>query len=713
MNDSTFHLAPNAPWPWLALLSLAALALAWWAYRIAIPPLPSLARRALPALRALALIVLLWLLAQPVIERVAGGAVRLVALVDRSRSMSIVERAGEQPRSERAAHALAALRAAWRGRADVEVRGFAAHLESDSNRVGSTGVTALGDALEQLGRDPQGERASGVVVISDGAVNAGADPVAAARELGLPVHTVRIGRDVEADRAVTSVEGSTRARVGEATPVRVRVTSSEPRGTPIGLTLRDGGRVLARATVIAPGPGAEAAAELRATPDHAGLAVWTARLDPLNGDGSTANDARQMAIDVAPGRIGVLIVSSGLNWDLGFLRRALQGDSSLALVTRVRDRAGWRALERGDRGGAPGERELRAAAVVVLDAIEPATVSPGFDRALATFVKSGGGLLVLGGPPPGITRVRSGALAPEFAFRFESEPAIGPANPVLQPEARELLQWDDDATRGDQAWRAAAPLVDPAPVEPAAGDRLLISAGPHGPPLLFTRRIGSGQALFVNGGGVWRWSLNAHDDLSEERGRRLWRRMVRWLAEPVQVEPLRVRPERWLVAGDEPVRLFATLQDDAFRPVAGAAVEGEVRAASGATRVVRFEPRAAGAYVAELDDLPAGRYSVRARATRSGRPLGQATSEFAVDAWSLETARVAPDSATLVAIADASGGRSSGEAQVGRWARSLETRALARPRRESVRLWESPWLFALVVALLATEWAWRRRRGLP
>jgi hypothetical protein len=36
----------------------------------------------------------------------------------------------------------------------------------------------------------------------------------------------------------------------------------------------------------------------------------------------------------------------------------------------------------------------------------------------------------------------------------------------------------------------------------------------------------------------------------------------------VQGEPLRVKPERWLSAGGEPVRLFATLQDAAFRPVA-------------------------------------------------------------------------------------------------------------------------------------------------
>ena len=151
----------------------------------------------------------------------------------------------------------------------------------------------------------------------------------------------------------------------------------------------------------------------------------------------------------------------------------------------------------------------------------------------------------------------------------------------------------------------------------------------------------------------------------------------------------------------------------AFRPLAGASVEGDVRdarrgRARGAVRAAQRRHLCRGARGT------ARRALQRARARHPGRQrAGPGASEFAVDAWSLETARVAPDSATLAAVAEAGGGSSSGEAQVGRWAQSLETRALVRPRRESLRLWESPWVFALVVALLATEWAWRRRRGLP
>jgi hypothetical protein len=230
---------------------------------------------------------------------------------------------------------------------------------------------------------------------------------------------------------------------------------------------------------------------------------------------------------------------------------------------------------------------------------------------------------------------------------------------------------------------------------------------------VWVRRIGRGQALLVNGTGIWRWSLAPHDELSAARGERLWRRFARWLAEPVQGEPLRVKPERWLTAGGEATRLFATLQDAQFRPVAGASVSGEVRGPGGAVRRVTFAPRAAGSYVAELSGLAPGRYRADVRATTGGRDAGRASAEFAVDRWSLEAARTDADSAAMAAMAAASGGEAVPAARAAEWARGISPAKLARQSTVSTRLWESPWVFALIVGLLAFEWASRRRRGLP
>jgi hypothetical protein len=713
VTDLSLHLAPNAPVLWLALASLGLVMLSLWSYGFAVPPLPARAKRALPWLRAVAMLVLAWLLAQPVLEQArAGRSASLVVLLDRSRSMDLGD-GKSGTREAQAESAVEAIVGAWRGRARVKVVPFAATLGVDSSAGGARGATALGDALARLPLAPEGQELDGVVVVSDGVVNAGVDPVAAARALGVPVHTVLAGSAGGIDRAVSEVEASTSARVGETTPVRIRITSGEARGVAIPVTLSDGGRELARTTVISPGPGAEAVAELRVTPARPGLAVWTARVDSLAGETSHLNDARQVAVEVSPGRLGVVVISQGLNWDLTFVRRALAGDSALRTITLVPMSGGWRELESGRPRGAPAAADLHGQAAVVLDGIAPADLGSPMDQALDAFVRGGGGLLALGGSSPGLARLRGGRLGNELAPALDPGRTMPTASPEPAAGISEALAWDDDAARGDGAWRAAAPLSDVAPIVPGAGDRVLIAARGGGPPLLMARRIGRGQAVLLNGTGVWRWSLSGHDDLSAERGRNLWRRLVRWLSEPVQGEPLRVKPERWLTAGGEPVQLFASLQDSSFRPVPGAALEGELQDGSGRTRRVTFVPRTPGSYVATVDDPRPGRYQVTVRAQKGGRELGRATSQFAVDRWSLEEARAEPDTATLAAIAAATGGSATTTARAAAWARALPARAIARPRSETHRLWESPWAFALVVSMLSIEWAWRRRRGLP
>jgi len=712
LNGASLHLAPNAPWLLLALATLVVALVAMWAYAFRLPPLTAGTRRLLSALRALALTALVWLLAMPVLERaLPSSGTRVLVLRDRSLSMDRPERAGAGPRSAAAERAIAELRGALRGRVRLEEQSFASGLLADSVRsTGERAASAPGSALTALARLPVERRPDGVILVTDGAVNAGDDPVAAARALGVPVHGLLVGEATGAGRGIAGVEASSEARVGEATPVRVRVVSGEERGTPIEVRLEDEGRVLARATVASPGPGAEAVAELRVTPSRAGLAYWSARLSPLANDPSPDDDTHGVVVPVAPGKLGVLIVSDGLNWDLTFLRRALAGDSTVELDTRVREQGGWRSLERA-RSGAPSAGDLAGRSVVVLDGVSGAELGPDFDAALARFVRGGGGLLLLAGGPPGAARFATGQLARELSFAMAGM-APAPVAPEPRSSGAELLAWDDDPARGARAWREAAPLSSVAGIAPGGADRVLLAGRDGGPPLWLARAVGRGQALLVNGGGVWRWSLNATDDLAGERGRRLWRKTVRWLAEPVHGEPLRVTAERRLVPGGEPVRLGALLQDARFQPVAGAEVTAELSGPGGAARRVTFTPGGAGAYTAEFASPGPGRWQVSARATRQGRELGRARGEFVVDRWTLEALRAEPDSGALASIAEASGGRVGKAADAARWARSLDLRSLVRQRTTSTRLWESPWLFALVVAMLSVEWGWRRRRGL-
>ena len=218
----------------------------------------------------------------------------------------------------------------------------------------------------------------------------------------------------------------------------------------------------------------------------------------------------------------------------------------------------------------------------------------------------------------------------------------------------------------------------------------------------------------MNGTGFWRWSLSGTDELSAERGRRLWRRLVRWLGRAGPGRAAAGATRTLAHASGEEVRLFATLQDDAFRPVAGADSRGRAAGRVGAgsrSRGVRAGQSAGATWRASMIRRP-GVTSDRAR-DRGGRELGRATSEFAVDRWSLEEARVEPDSALLARWPGVGWpGGTTVDAVVALGARARNARAGAGAHRVAAAVGVAVGV-RVRRGVLWVEWAWRRRRGLP
>ena len=718
MIPSGLTLAPHA-WVWLVPGGLVLAGLAVWAYRRIAPSLKPSSRSLLTGLRAAVLVLVAFLIARPLLSLAgdAAGKGVVVVLTDVSRSMDLpadsTGGAKARTRADEAKDETRRVVRALSGRYKVVERAFAGALlpaaQSDSALdkavPGARERTAIGDALP--GALAGVENARGVVVISDGAVTSGADPVRASRELGLPVATVAIGEMPAHDVAVLDVLSNPTSRVGESTPVEVRLRAlGEARRTKVELF--DGDKVLASEDVSLPGGGAEVTKRLNYRPSRAGLSVFEVKTPAAPDEWSAGDNRRAFAQEILPDKQKVLVVAGSYHWDWTWIARAIAADSAYKADQRVFARGAF------DKPLPASAAALRPYALCVLVGVDEGALSPSNAAAFADYANAGGSLVIVGGAArTGVLALVPNRLGAALRLaRAEGGMALPETGVTLTSAGRtaDLVRLDDDAASNDALWSGFAPIANVVPVAASGDDQVYATDASGRLPVVFERRIGRGRALFLNGGGTYRWGFSGNDNEASRRYERLWGNVLRAMGEPAQTEPLRLVPERPLVARGEPVNLSAALQDAAFRPLDGARVETKVTGP--VTRTLALPGSGQGGYGGSLEGLPPGRYEASATATLKGRVVGSARATFWVDPQSAEWQDTAPDPGLLAAVARGSGGVSVTKGREGSIAPAL---AAARPRtgkERAVRLWESPYVFALATALLTTEWWMRRRRGL-
>ena len=212
------------------------------------------------------------------------------------------------------------------------------------------------------------------------------------------------------------------------------------------------------------------------------------------------------------------------------------------------------------------------------------------------------------------------------------------------------------------------------------------------------------------GEAAWRWKMLVNSaDRSYEF---FWRQTARWLASNAP-DPVSVTVPDAPEPGDS-ISIDVDARDTAFAAVTDAAVDATVTGPGGDQQPIklRHADRSSGHYTAALRPDRAGPYRIHADARRGTTPLGAADRWMYVGGTDREFADPRLNEGFLRRLARDSGGRyvrASEASRVVSWLQSVRPQNAAPERRD---VWQEPWAFALVIALLSTEWILRRRWGL-
>ncbi len=687
---------------------------------------------ALQSLTVALLLVMLW---QPVL-RVSSLKPRqniVAVVVDDSRSMALAD--GPTRRIDAAKQLLDAnLLAKLSDRFQVRLYRAGEQLErvpATSKLTAAGNATRLGDTLRQAVAESATLPVGAIVLLSDGADNSGGidlQSLTEVRQRRIPVHTIGFGREqMSRDAELVSVELPARAVRGSKLAVQVSFRQRGYSGTRARIAARADGKTLASREVVLRGDGESQSETLLVAAGEPGPRTIEVAIEGLEGEENTGNNALRRLVSVSPVRPRVLYIEGEPKWDYKFIRRAMDEDKSVDLVSILRTtqnkiyRQGIAEPKELEAGFPAQAEDLFAYQGLVIGAVEASYFTANQQEAIKLFAdRRGGGVLFLGGrnglsdggyAASPFAEILPVAL-PDRKNTFRREPATVELTAAGRDSA--IMRLDDAPERNAERWKKLPYLANyqevgsPKPGAVVLAELLPTSKGRF--PLLATQSYGRGHVAAFTTGGTWRWRMwQEHTDTSHAT---FWQQLFRWLVSdtPAQVVGSTPKP---VLSDETRVELRGEIRDKAYRPVSDAAVEARITGPQGlsATVPLTLEPLSDGVYRADWTAAAPGSYVVELVATRGGQEVGRDTLHFRREDGVAERFGVEQNRELLTKLANETGGAYYRPDEAGRLADDIRFSEAGLTVRENFDLWNMPAVFWLLLLLIGGEWLLRRRWG--
>ena len=738
----------RSPWPVVTLLIAVVVVAAVVGFSYLRPRgrAGTVDRAIMAALRTGALAVIVLCLLQPtlVIRAVVAQRNFVGVLIDDSHSMTLPGEDG-RPRSAFVADQLGPEGQLLKDLSErFAVRTFS--FSSLSGRVTDpaaltyTGTrTDLASALDRVREDLSAVPLSGIVVISDGADNGGkvmAESLVPLQAASVPVFTIGLGEEaIEPDVQLDRVQAPSAVLLGSAVVVDVVVSQAGFSGNAVTLEVEDDGRILTSQQVTLGEDGEPVVTRARFIADREGPRRLLFRIRPSEGERVDGNNQRELLMDVSNTRKKILYFEGEPRFEVKFIRRAIEADENIQLVVLQRtapdkflrlDVDGSTELQEGF----PKTREeLFRYQGLVLGSVEAGFFTHDQLVMIQDFVSQrGGGLLVLGGrhalaeggyAGTPVAEVIPVVLEPTMSdpthpTEIKVEPTqAGALNPATQIANPGELQTD--------VWPRLPALTSVNPifqVKPGATTLLVgrpsnASTSTRDQIVLAWERFGRGKSFALPVQDSWLWQMHADIPLEDQSHERFWQQLLRTLVDGVG-EPVAVTLERERVEPGEPVKVTARVRDSTYIELNDATAKLRVTSPSGKQREVALEWSVEddGMYAGSFVPDEEGTWHLGTEASRAGAVIGTDDSWVRVGPGDDEYFDAARRTALLERIAEQTGGRSYTAADVDDLAEDLQYSGKGVTMVEECDLWDMPILFLLMIGLIGSEWAFRRKRGL-
>ena len=729
-------------WPVWSLgvaILIAAAGLWYWVHRNAtgsarVGSLRSVAVWLLQTLMASLLLLMLWHPALSVATlRPQQNLVAVV--VDDSASMAQADEAGGATRRAAAVQVLnSGLLNSLRDKFQVRLYRLTDHLERFDKLETLTSTapaTHIGEGLKQVVADAASLPIGAVILASDGADNSGGvdlETMSEFRRQRIPIHTIGFGREKAAhDVEISDVQIPARALPDSRLAAQVSFHQQGFKGQKAKITLRDGNKILTQKEVTFKDDGVEQTEAVLFNPGAAAVHVVEVSIDPLPNEDNLNNNVLTRIVIVDSRKPRILYLEGEPRWEFKFLRRAVEDDTTIDLVTMLRTtqnkiyRQGIANPDELKDGFPTKVEELFAFDGLIIGSVDAPYLTPGQQTLIKDFVdRRGGGVLFLGGKDAladgGWKQSADVDLIPTILpDRKDTFQRLG-AKVELTAQGRDSLitRLEEDPAKNVDRWKNLPYVMNfqdagqPKPGATVLVDGLPMTGGRM--PLLITQNYGRGRTALFATGGSWRWQmLQPVADKSHEM---FYQQLLRWLVADTPRRVITSTP-RQSISDESKVTLRADVRDRTYLAASDATAEAHVLGPDGIAETVQMrpDPIEQGVFTADYTTPKPGSYLVEVVATRGTEELGRDTITLRREDGVAENFHTEQNRELLEKLASETGGRYYKPQDAQKLGKEISYSDAGITVRETRDLWDMPIVFLVLLMLRSVEWLLRRKWG--
>jgi hypothetical protein len=751
LNTFSLSFTSGSLWIFLAAL-IAGFAFSVWTYRRTVPKTTPRRRQLLITLRGLGLALLLFVLFQPVLSLTKTNELspHIALVLDNSKSMRLPQGGSD---TSSAKNRRSAMLASVAHVIPQDIISNSDKLSSysfseqtslfnghsfDSLKADAS-VTDISTVFSFIEGEQKTKNTGAIVLYTDGAYNAGSNPIYAAEKLGIPVYAVGLGDSTELrDVALTEIFTNEVATVNAAQPVDITIHSVGAKsGDRVTLTLYNEGVKIGEEALSLKEGANDYTSTFSFTPKTEGVAKLTAKITPSDpaSDANEKNNIRISYVNVLKNKFRIVLFAGSPSPDVSFITDYFNARKEIEFIPFVQ--------KQGTEfyGGSPTAEKVKDADLVILVGFPIASSSNESIALIRKLVVSEShSLLFVPSQVIDLDKLKQIEEALPFSLKG-SRPSANELKVFTQLAADKKDNPIFRATREQTSqtkWESLAPLIKTETHFTAKPEAEVLAEATMqgvklGEPLVISRTVGRSRQIAFTAYGLWQWKLTsfgrekAFASLSRSNDSTIGSESAldiflgnstRWLLTHDDQKRVRIAPTRKIYDAGENIEFSGQIYDESFIPVDGALVTVKVSGANLSSPIqLTLEPLSNGRYSAKLPQgLAAGDYVYTGDAKTSTKVIGSDGGRFNVGDYSPEFAEPRMRSDILRGLAERTGGKFYTPETASALMKDIQSNPNFHAKKleeksdyEGRNLWQ---LLALAVMFFSTEWFIRKRSGM-